>query len=242
MCTRQDTPETGAKDPKFGRLYLLQFPPILPGLYNPVTREGKDAVAVETVPSATDVDSARVQSAPGGRPIPPPTAAAPDRPSKATEEVIVDEAAEGSGAQEADHPRLLTPNARGPDGLVGKLRVHASGKVALRWGNGDTSDSTAASTTQAPSSFNPTSTSTSTPLAQSTLQLLVHRGTDVEFLQDVVLAHVNPTLPSQTQRGLSTSSRQEDKKAEHQVSGLACGIAQIAGKFIVTPDWEKLLK
>ena len=60
--------------------------------------------------------------------------------------------------------------------------------------------------------------------------LEVHRGTEVEFLQNVVLAEVT----------------EDDDMFElgggAKADGKACGLGTVAGKFVLTPDWGELFR
>ncbi|KAI9810574.1 MAG: hypothetical protein M1832_001235 [Thelocarpon impressellum] len=96
-------------DYKYGRLYLFQFPPILPSLYKPIKDEAK-AETAEVEVGAIPNPTASTRSAP----------APPEKPSK---------------QQQTPNPQAITAkDAPLPSGRVGKLRVHASGRVMLSWG------------------------------------------------------------------------------------------------------------
>ena len=120
--THTDDPALPGGD---GKLFLLQLPPLTPLLVDPnAPKEQEDAVVVEvkqeSVSTAADKDKAptmkRDTDGPGRRP--PPTK--PKDPH--------------------DHNGVFAaccPPDRLPSGLIGKLNVHASGKITLDWGGAD---------------------------------------------------------------------------------------------------------
>ncbi|KAI9745670.1 MAG: hypothetical protein M1818_001204 [Claussenomyces sp. TS43310] len=98
------------KDNKEGRLYLFQFPPILPPLYNPVKKEE---------PVDEDVQMSNVT------PVAAHSATDLTKPDNEQEEVIIKNEP-GAFAAPAD------PFTEA--GFIGKLVVRQSGKVELDWG------------------------------------------------------------------------------------------------------------
>lgn len=58
--------------------------------------------------------------------------------------------------------------------------------------------------------------------------LEVGMGTEASFLQDVIIADLK-------------RERREEGKEEQVVGGTAVGMGQVKGKFVVTPDWGKIL-
>ena len=122
--TLTDDPPLPAGD---GKLFLLQFPPLTPLLVDPnAPKEEEDEVTevkqetAATVPSATDKGKGpAVKKDPDGtgKKLPPPKPKDPH-----------------------DHNRVFAaccPPDRLASGLVGKLNVHASGKITLDWGGTD---------------------------------------------------------------------------------------------------------
>ena len=149
--------------------------------------------------------------------------------------------------------RLMTAlNARGPSGRVGKLTVHASGRVILSWGGGDDDSGDKHSEMTA---------------------FELHRGTEATFLQDVVLADIPPTNQGRprsrdddddndddddddegndrvavgdTDHGVKVDDgRHGNAKVKRVNDGkstsMACGVAGLSTKFVITPDWRSLL-
>ncbi|KAK4898459.1 hypothetical protein LTR27_004056 [Elasticomyces elasticus] len=105
MTAADDGENVNAK--REAKVYLFQFPPVLPDLTPIIVKPDPDA-APETEGSM-DLDKAVV---------PPNTAANPIS--------VAADAAAGSGAH-STLPKL-------PSGAVGKLRIHKSGKATLDWG------------------------------------------------------------------------------------------------------------
>jgi len=104
----------GHTDHDRDRMFLFQLPPLVPQLYDPVTRQGEAG-------TMTEVDGVKVK--------------AEDASSAPTANV-------DSAQKTADTGRtMFTADApadqRLPAGLVGKLKIHKSGKVTLDWGGTD---------------------------------------------------------------------------------------------------------
>jgi DNA-directed RNA polymerase III subunit RPC4 len=93
---------------KEGRMYLFQFPPILPPLINPMKNEEND-----------DIEMAEVSAAQSGT-----------DGAKAAVDLTGDAAAVKQEPGTFQIPAELIPEA----GLIGKLVVRESGKVELEWG------------------------------------------------------------------------------------------------------------
>lgn len=106
---------------KEGRLYLFQFPPLLPPL-RPV-QEQQPPVQVKAEPGDSDMQDA-------------PAAAA--APASGGTPIDLTEGAAGTEADqdddEDDDRRGFEPSLLGEGGMVGKLNVRKSGKVELDWG------------------------------------------------------------------------------------------------------------
>ena len=148
--------------------------------------------------------------------------------------------------------RLMTAlDARVPSGRIGKLTVHASGRVMLSWGGGDDDSKDKHS-------------------ELTTFEL--HRGTEATFLQDVVLADIPPadqgrpqsrdddddadddeddeghdsaTVGGGDHRAKVDDGRQGNAKVkrvnDRKSTSMACGVAGLSTKFVITPDWRSLL-
>ncbi|KEQ98186.1 hypothetical protein AUEXF2481DRAFT_471988 [Aureobasidium subglaciale EXF-2481] len=163
-------------DRRTDRVYLFQFPPILPSL------------ATATV-----------------KPEPQSPTLSKKTPHTAETPIDVDSATSKPAAKQAAN----VPQSAGqmhnpfPHGLVGKLRVHASGRTTLDWGG---------------------------------TSLQVGMGTDVQFLQDAVVAKFNDK--SDVEGGKGKEKEQEEE--EGAFGGEVMGLGQVRGKFVVTPDWEEI--
>lgn len=167
------------------------------------------------------------------------SSAAPGNTGKAAEEVILDDSVEASGSQGPAAPRLLTAlNTRAPGGRVGKLRVHASGRVILTWGDENPAANSTAKNDYDLNETKPEGLPSSNSTTATHLQ--VHRGTDAGFLQDIVFADIGSSAAQGAGQGVSQWDGK--KKKADQIAGLACAIAPVAGKFVITPDWAELLK
>lgn len=169
----QETPQDAAAalDKRADRVYLFQFPPVLPDL---------SADKVKKEPQSPEL-ARRDKS--GGPPI--DLDAIPEH----KETKVGGSAANAFGVDDDDAP---TGQAQLASGAVGKLRIHASGRATLDWGG---------------------------------TSLELGMGTDVQFLQDVVVARIND----------------ENKEGDDPVGGQAMGLGQVRGKFVVTPDWQEIV-
>ena len=108
-------------DKKEGRLYLFQFPPVLPRLYNPLNpkEQPPEEGDVEMTGSSAHMDLTKEKES--GTKI------------KVEEEVIIKkEEVEGDGKEKEVRPvRKVVVDE---EGFIGKLIVRESGKVELSWG------------------------------------------------------------------------------------------------------------
>jgi DNA-directed RNA polymerase III subunit RPC4 len=119
-----------------GKIYLFQFPPLMPMLVDPAHKD--DVVEIKQEPGAegTQPDGAATT---GASPVQssskskekekekPPQIKKEDNDSKEEARAQIAAAAENAKVLTADGARL-------PPGLAGKLNVHKSGKVTLEWG------------------------------------------------------------------------------------------------------------
>ncbi len=105
---------------KEGRLYLFQFPPILPPLYNPVKKEEEEGVD-------DDIEMTGALPAPGASGATGSSAIDLTKPD--SEAVVIK-------TEAADGPPIFTvpPELVSEQGYMGKLIVRESGKVELNWG------------------------------------------------------------------------------------------------------------
>ena len=168
-------------DRRTDRVYLFQFPPILPSLApHTVKPEPQSPTLSKKTPAATSSSSAiDIDATPASTTTSKTAAAASAIP-------------ESAGQMHSPFP----------SGLVGKLRVHASGRTTLDWGG---------------------------------TSLQVGMGTDVQFLQDAVVAKFNDKSDVQGAKG------KEEEQDEGAYGGEVMGLGQVRGKFVVTPDWEEIV-
>jgi DNA-directed RNA polymerase III subunit RPC4 len=125
-----------------------------------------------------DPDANEVENNEDVMPVDPPSNA--DKPIKVEEDEV--------------KPDIQTSSL--PSGAVGKLKVHASGRVSLDWGG---------------------------------TSLCLGMGTNASFLQDILYTILPDRKDGMDVDGASTA-------------GKAINMGQVKGKFVVTPDWEELLK
>ncbi|KAG9869889.1 hypothetical protein KCU63_g2664, partial [Aureobasidium melanogenum] len=160
-------------DRRTDRVYLFQFPPILPSL----------------VPATV-------------KPEPASPTLSKKTPATATAAIDVDASSTTKSTKQAVPESAGQMHSPFPAGLVGKLRVHASGRTTLDWGG---------------------------------TSLQVGMGTDVQFLQDAVVAKFNDKSDVQGAKG------KEEEQDEGAFGGEVMGLGQVRGKFVVTPDWEEIV-
>lgn len=192
-----------------GRLYLFQFPPVLPELYNPkdpkprnpilVKREEEAAAAkakeeVEVLGSMKGKIKQQIKDRPDltGEALPP----IKTEIKKEDPDAIVETPAEkAKREQEERNRKKKKPEVVHEEGFVGKLIVRESGRVELVWGGDGKNGGTT---------------------------LLVGRGAEASFLTTGVIV-------DSVERGPPGGGVPEGK---------AMGMGQIMGKFVVTPDWQ----
>lgn len=203
------------------RVYLWQFPPILPELRT-TSNPYHGGVKKEAPPSPElsrrtkpnfDNPGNNTSDAPVDLDDIPDISTAANNPASnsATNPIKVDESAAdipSSAGQPSAHADL-------PTGYIGKLRVHASGRTTLDWGG---------------------------------TSMQVGMGTDVKFLQDVLLARFYEPEEkvedlASTKKGMEKVKKEKEKEKEEDkgIGGEALGLGQVRGKFVVTPDWEEIV-
>lgn len=221
--TEQPTAPPAVQDRRADRVYLFQFPPILPDLQ-------VSSSAIKPEPPASPELHRRT------KPFIDPSSAT------ATDPINVDTAAPASTTTTANKNSSSNPikveegsaaenpyAADFPSGHVGKLRVHASGRTTLDWGG---------------------------------TSMQVGMGTDVSFLQDVIVARFydepaaleellgvgNAGGAAGLQKGKAKDIKKEDDGAgggngngAKGPGGEVMGLGQVRGKFVVTPDWEEIV-
>lgn len=185
-------------DPRAYKVYLFQFPPILPDLKTDAEiaiKKDPETILSPTLSKAVPV-------------------ATSENDGKAAPE-IKSEAAPDEDAKPHHHTRAQTSSGR-----VGKLRVHESGKVTLDWGG---------------------------------TSLSVGMGTEIEFLQQVVMAKLfeegrteklvgskGPTA-HQPEPVVDKDARSDITQPPGFVGGEVMALGQVRGKFVVTPNWEEII-
>jgi DNA-directed RNA polymerase III subunit RPC4 len=121
--------QDGPGDARAGRLYLFQFPPVLPKLYNPLTTE--KPLPEGLVPVKQESDKKGPASPVLSKVKPKPGDSSNDQAAikpEPEEEILTTTA--------TDDPNARIPRDRvvAEPGYVGKLIVRESGKVELNWG------------------------------------------------------------------------------------------------------------
>jgi len=178
-------------DPRADKVYLFQFPPIMPDL------KSKDSVI--------DLDQSDEAA-----PVPKPDASPeikikPDLHAEEENPVILDPKPERGGMQL-------------PSGRVGKMRVHASGKVTFDWGG------------------------TSFQVGMGTnVDFLQQVVMTKRFEDGRTKAHTTgparpPNAPPQDRE-----VRSDVREPEGEVGGEAMALGQIRGKFIVQGNWDDII-
>ena len=90
-----------------------------------------------------------------------------------------------------------------PSGLVGKMRVHKSGRISMLWGD---------------------------PADDGHFVMEVNRGAQVEFLQEMVVMKEESPFGD------------EDKDEKGNRKGVAYSLGQVKGKYVVSPDFDRLIR
>ncbi|KAE9373632.1 hypothetical protein N431DRAFT_544581 [Stipitochalara longipes BDJ] len=179
-------------DKKEGRLYLFQFPPVLPELYNPKHPKPKTKAEIK---AETENEKAEKDAQMGGM-----SAKAKGKMKEQAERVgdatvikVEEEVVLGpDGKPKKEDEKRKRDEVVHEEGWIGKLVVRESGKVELCWGG---------------------------------TNLLVGRGVDAGFLTTGVMVDM-------VERGPPSGGAPVGK---------ALSMGQVMGKFVVTPDWEKMV-
>lgn len=178
-------------DRRADRVYLFQFPPVLPDLF------ATSAVKREP-PSSPDL-ARKDKANPTAEPIALEDIPPAPLPTDNTKETPL-KVEEGAAAVQ---PNYSNANHVQPSGRVGKLRVHASGRTTLDWGG---------------------------------TSLQIGMGTDVQFLQDVIV-----TRMFEQEQKEDAEKEKEKSDVSKEPGGEVLGLGQVRGKFVVTPDWEEIV-
>lgn len=207
------------EDRRADRVYLFQFPPILPELRiasgpGGVKKEAPPSpeLSRRTKPNLTSDSSTNnnTEAAPINLDDIPDIAEATASAAKNSKENPV-KVEDGNADIPASAGQSTYRDADAPSGYVGKLRVHASGRTTLDWGG---------------------------------TSLQVGMGTDVQFLQDVMVARFfdkEEKLEDIAGVGKKKDIKKEDRDEDKGPGGEVMGLGQVRGKFVVTPDWEEIV-
>lgn len=172
---------------KEGRLYLFQFPPIMPPLRNANHIKKEE-------PAEEDIDMTQISSKPASGIAGSATAPINVSKSAKTDEVL----ARGIKTEPDTEPPKNTPQTAEElipeEGFIGKLIVRESGAVELDWGGTD---------------------------------FVLSRGASHDFLITTLLMD-----------GLAVEDDPEEDAGTRHVA--AAGLGSVMGKFVVTPDWDKI--
>lgn len=214
---------------KNGDLFFFQFPTILPPLEPIDDAATQKASQSET---AINLDQPLVKPEPGGVPAPPQ--------KKRTVPI--------TRSSVAYYERVPVPQ-----GLVGQLRVHKSGRVSILWGNPEPPSATMEShpilstTGPASASASASAPAPTSPAQPQPIEMLVSRGAHCEFLQDIVVINHSPkesTLPG-TEQAVVDAAGIVSKGLIDPASGKQMGgiwsLGQVRGRFVVSPDFDKLV-
>ncbi|KAK4935110.1 hypothetical protein LTR10_023781 [Elasticomyces elasticus] len=165
-----------------GKLLLFQLPPLTPFLFDASI---PDESEVKTEPGV-DNTAATKEEADGG--------AQPGRPRLQTDKLLT-----------ATEPQPL------PAGMVGKLRVHKSGKVSMDWGGTDMEVRYGAE---------------------------VDYLQDVVLVQPPIKKEDDEDV--EMKDGNNETNDGEEKKSKPKPKGTAFALGQIRKKMVLIPDWAKL--
>lgn len=176
------------------KVYLFQFPPVLPDLLigsqmvkaEQNDDEEADAPAVTEAVREVEESEAKVK--------PDPDAAAADK---------------------LKDTKPDRPGAKLSSGAVGKLRVHASGKVTMDWGG------------------------TALQLGTGTKMDFLQEVVVARMFEEGKTGMAHGEEGEAGEKG--TDVKSDVKQADGQVGGEALSLGQVRGRFVVTPDWEEIV-
>ena len=125
----EETIDSKEEDAVFGRtdhdrMFLFQLPPLVPALYDPAKREAPEDDAMEVDPVQVKVEDAAA-------------AAAAENASAEIAQKDVEKDKKVAQPTRTVYTADAGLDHRFPQGLVGKLHIHKSGKVSLDWGGTD---------------------------------------------------------------------------------------------------------
>ncbi|RKF71201.1 hypothetical protein GcC1_105006 [Golovinomyces cichoracearum] len=129
-----NNPEEEQQDKKEGRLYLFQFPPVLPGLYNPSTEENSSSsVKIKQENNEGMQDPGMTSSIQKGKAI----AKDGNTPTLMKGAVKLEAEDEELGSSSINQIKVdISKRSElvNEEGFIGKLVVRESGRVQLSWG------------------------------------------------------------------------------------------------------------
>ncbi|KPI38273.1 uncharacterized protein AB675_12043 [Cyphellophora attinorum] len=207
-----------------GQLFLMQFPPITPLLLDPVAEAAaaeeadKDAtVATEATETKPNPPEVQIKSEPG-------TAGDMSRATLLARQTANQTRIKQQGYITA--PDLLPPDpaAQLPQGVVGKLRVHASGKVSIDWGGVSMTGRMGVNTDFA-----------SEGLLVDSGGVLNDANPEVDA-EDGAAGEARPENDDQAK--WEERQRMNPQSSRHK--GKVYALGQIKGKMVVVPDWGKI--
>lgn len=202
---------------KYGRLYLFQFPPILPPLHDATLKS-------ESQPQSQNEDQIAtiINLDPNLTSQQPSSSSTSNRPKLNPSEAIIIE--DSNKQQTGTQPPSFA--SRFPSGRVGKLTLRKSGRLTLTWGINEPSESSKPTTNKRRSSSS----------EKRGLQFQIDRGADANFLQDVVLAENIFIKQEQDQDNDSIMRGLPDNRRPRAIA-----LSHVVGKMVAIPDWESLL-
>lgn len=228
----EESPEVAPlSNPREGRLYLFQFPPLTPMLIDPSQNQKQNQPEIKSEPLTTTTAITETTA--------PPTASSSTSTSGPahTEEPAFkkEDGADpktplpNPGTAEPERPKLLTASSDPsslPAGRAGTLHVHQSGRVTLEWGQGPKPG------------HNHHDGGSATAAAEPT-NLEVRWGAEVDFLQDVLL------LSSSSSGGVGAAGKGEGGSVGREDTDAgkrnkAWALSQVRNKFVVVPDWARI--
>ncbi|KIY01337.1 uncharacterized protein Z520_02889 [Fonsecaea multimorphosa CBS 102226] len=214
---KSEEEEDTTSELKDGKLFLFQLPPLTPFLVDSTTAMHTNGAAVKTEPGTTgnstttiDLEASDERTAGAANTTDPEIKADPDAPAKATAKPGL----QMDGLLTASEPKRL------PAGVVGKLRVHKSGKVTLDWGGTD---------------------------MEVRYGSEVNFLQDVVLVEPGRRKQEDPAQEEDENGGASggggdddDDDRAEKEKQEKDIKGTAYAMGPVRRKMVLIPDWVKL--
>jgi DNA-directed RNA polymerase III subunit RPC4 len=196
-----DHDEEAADDTQQGKMFLFQLPPLTPFLVDPATMiKGEDEDEVKNEPSVEN-------SAPG------------ERGETKKEDPDTLQSLSSKPHLQLDGLLTATEPTRLPSGLVGKLRLHKSGKVSLDWGGTDME----------------VRYGSEVDFLQDVVMVQSHIKQEGEEEEE--------TKKDGDGDGDGDDDRPDElgnKKEKSKFTGRAYALGQVRKKMVLIPDWAKL--